>query len=67
MENYQNNNQDLYNSPVPQQKSKKIWLLLLIPIFVIVIGVLIFLFVNISEPICTENWNCGEWSSCSEQ
>ena len=83
---YQGGEQNPYNSPIPEQKSnKKIWLLIFIPIFILIIGVLVFFIFNSSsktisdneipeiyiqkiyESTCVENWDCGDWSSCSEQ
>jgi hypothetical protein len=60
MEDYhnypQNNNQGFYNSSAPEQKSnKKIWLLILIPVFVILIGVVLFLFMNSSSKTISDN------------
>ena len=54
--NYQNNNPNLYIPQIPQQKSnKKIWLLILIPIFIIIIGLVIFLFMNSSSKTISNN------------
>jgi len=52
---YQNNNQMGYDSSAPPQKSKKIWLLILIPLFVIIIGVVIFLFMNSTSETISDN------------
>jgi hypothetical protein len=61
MEDYnlypQNNNQGFYNSPAPEQKpNKKIWKLILIPfLFVILVGLVIFLFMSSSSKTISEN------------
>jgi len=54
--NYQNNNEGLYNSPVPEQKSnKKIWLLITIPILIVIIGVVVFFILNSSPKTISDN------------
>lgn len=60
MENYNNPNEGVnqtqYISSTPEQKSnKKIWLLIFIPVFVILIGVIIFLFMSSSPKTISEN------------
>jgi len=53
MEDYgdylQNNNQTEYGVPTYQRESKKVWLFLLIPLFVIIVGIVIFLFLRPSS------------------
>ena len=50
--NYQNNDSNLYNPPVPQKKpNKKIWLLILIPFLIIIIGLIVFLLMNSSPKL----------------
>jgi len=60
MEDYNNSNEGVnqtqYISSAPEQKSnKKIWLLILIPIFIILIGVVIFLFMGSSSKTISDN------------
>ena len=60
MEDYNNPNEGVnqtqYISSAPEQKSnKKIWLIILIPVFVILIGIMLFLFMNSSSKIISEN------------
>ncbi len=59
MEDYNNyspnNDPSEYNPSFYQQKSNKIWLLFLIPIFIIIVGVIIFLFVNQSQKTISED------------
>ncbi|MFH0936664.1 MAG: hypothetical protein V1815_03240, partial [Candidatus Woesearchaeota archaeon] len=63
MEDFNDNNTVLS----PQQKSKKIWLLVLIPLIILLIILVVFLYNQKTGPTCIENWSCEMWSSCSEQ
>lgn len=52
----------------PQQKSKKIWLLVSIfLIFLLIVFAVIYTSQKKTRHNCIENWDCGMWSSCSEQ
>ena len=69
-----NNNMGFRKSPIPVKKSnKKIWLFILIPIFVLGIAGSILLFIDSSsktesqETGCIEDWDCTDWSFCSER